>query len=130
MSILRRCLLFGLVASAISCSEPQCCIDDYPATYAVLYGMVRLPSQAPASNVLVRAGEEAGVRTDADGRYRLATSLRGLSARVRPVTVTAFPPAGSVGLADSTRVEAPVPFFDTRPVRDSARVDIVLDVEP
>jgi hypothetical protein len=110
----------------IGCSEPTCCIDNYPPAYALLYGTVRLASQAPAANTLVRAGDGVGVRTDSAGKYRLPTTIHGISRGQFSLTVTAFR-ADSLGrLVDSSSVQAQTPFFDREPPRDSARVDVVV----
>ena len=130
MSHLKLSGLVGLLASAVGCSEPSCCIDRYPLTFAVVYGTVRLPSQLPAPNAIVRAPGGGGVRTDSAGRYRLAISLYGLPEGTWPLAMTAFRPDSAAGLADSTRVEARVPLFASQPVRDSGRVDIVLAAKP
>jgi hypothetical protein len=113
------------VIAATGCSEPSCCIDNYPASYALLYGTVRLASQAPATNTLVRAGDGAGVRTDSAGRYRLPTTMHGISARTWPLAVQVFRSDSQGRLVDSSTVEAQVPFFSTQPPRDSVQVNLV-----
>jgi len=113
------------IGAASGCSEPTCCIDDYPATYALLYGTIRLASQAPAPNTLVRAGDGLGVRTDSAGRYRLPTTLHGLSAGTSMVNVTVFRSDSQGRLVDSSAVQVQVPFFSTQPPRDSVQVNIV-----
>lgn len=115
----------ALIVAAGGCSEPSCCIDDYPASYALLYGTVRLASQAPASNTLVRAGDGSGVRTDAAGRYRLPTTMHGVSARTSLLAVQVFRSDAQGRLVDSSAVQAQVPFFSTQPPRDSVQVNII-----
>ena len=114
-----------VVTAASGCSEPSCCIDNYPASYGLLYGTVRLASQAPAPNTLVRAGEGVGVRTDSSGRYRLPTTIHGVSARTWPLVIQVFRSDSQGRLIDSSAVEAQVPLFSTRPPRDSVQVNLV-----
>ena len=116
-----------LAAGAVSgCSEPTCCIDYYPATYALLYGTIRLASQAPAPNTLIRAGDGSGARTDSAGRYRLPTTLHGLSAGTSTLDVTVFRTDAQGRLVDSSAVQAQAPFFSTQPPRDSVQVNLVV----
>ena len=114
-----------IMIAASGCSEPSCCIDNYPATYALLYGTVRLASQAPAPNTLVRAGDGVRVRTDSEGRYRLPATIHGFSARTWPLVVHVYRSDSQGRLIDSSTVEAQVPFFSDRPPRDSVHVDVV-----
>ena len=111
------------LAIAVSCSEPTCCIDNYPASYALIYGTVRLASQAPATSTLVRAGDGLGVRTDADGHYRLLATSH-VPARTATIPVTVLRSDAQGRLVDSSAVQALVPFFATKPPRDSVQVDV------
>lgn len=119
------------LAGVAGCSDtPTCCIDNYPPTYALVYGAVRGASGQPAASVLVRAGDAVGVVTDSAGRFRLPTLLHGFGPVTLPVPVTAYRTDASRHLIDSSRVTASIPFFATEPPRDSARVDLVVPWVP
>jgi hypothetical protein len=111
---------------SVGCSDaPTCCLDNYPPSYALLYGTVRGASGRPAEGVLVQAGEVAGVRTDGGGRYRLPTVVHGVGGATLVWPVKAYRTDPSRGLVDSSSVSASIPFFASDPPRDSARVDLV-----
>jgi len=124
--LLRRTLTALVVLTSAACSEPTCCIDNYPVAYALIYGTVRLGSQSPAPNTLVHAGDGLQARTDAAGRYRLLVTSHAVSVGTWPLDVTVFRSDSQGRLVDSSMVEVQVPFATTQPPRDSVQVNFVV----
>jgi hypothetical protein len=109
-----------------SCYGPGAIVDDYPASYALLYGTVRDAAQAPVVNALVVTWNTLGARTDSVGRYRLPTTTMGISGGIMPSTVMVYRMGPSGPPTDSSSVAAQIPFFSSNPPPDSLRVDIVV----
>lgn len=109
-----------------SCTSPACCGPESATVYGRVYGVVETAAHAPAPGVFVQPEGSTAVPTDENGAYAVDITVRGTPGTSVRLVVTArrLTPGGAQ--VDSTRVSAQVPVFATKPVGDSARVDLTL----
>jgi hypothetical protein len=116
--------IVGLLG-VVGCNAAGSIIDDYPATYALVYGSVQLRSGAPLADAIVRIGDGNGARTDAAGHYRLLATLHGVGPGSYPLDVKAYRTGATGAVVDSVEVGVQILFSPVSPPPDSVRVDLI-----
>ncbi|HEX8850631.1 MAG TPA: hypothetical protein VF761_13970 [Gemmatimonadaceae bacterium] len=122
----RIALVIAASLAVASCTSRDCCVTESPAVYGRVYGVVETAAHVPAPDVFVQPEGSTAVPTDEHGAYVVDITVHGTPGTSVRLTVTARRLTPGGGQVDSTRVSAQVPVFATKPVTDSARVDLTL----
>lgn len=124
---LHAALCIPLLLSACGRTTTDCCLDDYGASYALIYGVVRYPDGSGVVGAEVRSTYAGHSVTTANGGvYRLPIPLPMLAPGSLQTSVNVIPPNYRPGVDSVTRISITVQSFETERVGDSTRVDVTL----